>query len=282
MKKRYILGIFILFITLVLLYSRFIATSGFVVNEHRVVKKNLPSSMHGLKVVHLSDIHFGRTIKEKELKAIIEEVNLVKPDIVVITGDLFDRTKTLSEDGEKISSILSKVSAKLGKYAITGNHDAVHSFYKDVISASGFVLLDDNYEEIYSKSLTPIIIAGMSSNLEVPNSSFAKFEKLNSYLDLNPDKKSYFKLLIMHEPDYVDKFSYSDFDLILAGHSHNGQIRLPFIGSLVLPVGAKKYYEPYYKLEKTDLFISSGLGTSTVDFRLFNKPSFNLYRIVNK
>ncbi len=83
----------------------------------------------------------------------------------------------------------------------------------------------------------------------------------------------------MHEPDFINEIDYNTFNLILAGHSHNGQIRLPFIGAIILPPGAKKYYKEYYKLNNTDLFISSGLGTSNLDIRLFNKPSFNFYRI---
>ena len=77
-------------------------------------------------------------------------------------------------------------------------------------------------------------------------------------------------------------FLKNKFNLILAGHSHHGQIRLPLIGAIILPDGAKKYYNGYYEFNKTKLYISNGIGTSTINFRLFNKPSFNLYRITNK
>ena len=83
----------------------------------------------------------------------------------------------------------------------------------------------------------------------------------------------------MHEPDYIKDFDHTKFDLILAGHSHNGQIGLPLIKDLILPHGAKKYHNAYYKLNNTYLYISSGVGCSTLNFRLFNKPSINLYRI---
>ena len=84
---------------------------------------------------------------------------------------------------------------------------------------------------------------------------------------------------MLHEPDYIDQIGYEDYDLILAGHSHNGQVRVPFIGAVVLPVGAKKYYKEHYDLGDTKLYISSGIGTSTLNFRLFNRPSINFYRI---
>ena len=91
-----------------------------------------------------------------------------------------------------------------------------------------------------------------------------------------------YRILIMHEPDFLTKFDYSNYDLVLAGHSHNGQVRLPFIGAIILPPNAKKYYNEYYNLGNTKLYISSGLGTSNIDFRLFNRPSINFYRITNK
>lgn len=106
---------------------------------------------------------------------------------------------------------------------------------------------------------------------------------VNSYLSNLPveEVNNLYKILIMHEPDYIKEVSNS-YELILAGHSHNGQVRLPLVGALILPPGAKDYYKPYYKYNNSDLYISSGVGTSTMDLRLFNKPSFNLYRLVNK
>ena len=68
----------------------------------------------------------------------------------------------------------------------------------------------------------------------------------------------------------------------MAGHSHNGQVRLPFIGAIVKNQGAKKYYNEYYKIKNTDLYISGGIGTSTLPFRLFNRPNINFYRLRSK
>ncbi len=84
----------------------------------------------------------------------------------------------------------------------------------------------------------------------------------------------------MHEPDYIDDLTDNKFDLILAGHSHAGQIRTPF-GGIFIPEGAKKYHNSYYRLENSDLYISNGLGVSNYNFRLFNTPSYNIYRLTN-
>ncbi len=75
------------------------------------------------------------------------------------------------------------------------------------------------------------------------------------------------------------KTKYDNINLVLAGHSHNGQINIPYIKKLFLPEGSKKYYNNYYKVNNTNLYISSGLGESKINFRLFNKPSINFYRI---
>ena len=72
---------------------------------------------------------------------------------------------------------------------------------------------------------------------------------------------------------------YYQVNLILAGHSHNGQVRLPFIGAIYTPIGAKKYYDNYYNVSGTKLYISSGIGVSTTNYRLWNHPSINFYRI---
>ena len=69
------------------------------------------------------------------------------------------------------------------------------------------------------------------------------------------------------------------YDLILAGHSHNGQAKLPFIKPFYLPNNAKNYYDNYYKVENTDIYISNGVRNSIVDFRLFSTPSINVYRL---
>lgn len=277
---------FILLITLLLLYSRFIGTSGLIVNEYKITEKTLPNEFHGLKIVHLSDVHYGRIVNKKNIDKIIKQVNLIKPDIVVITGDLLDKQKKLnSKDTEILIENLKKINSTIGKYFITGNHDVYHNNLDEIIENGDFIKLDNRSDLIYFKNLNPILISGMSSNLINDEPVITKINKINQYIDenehINVDDIVY-KIMLMHEADFIEEFDYNNYNLILAGHSHNGQIRLPFIGAVILPEGSKKYYDHYYKLNNTELYISSGLGTSTYDFRLFNKPSFNLYRITNK
>ena len=89
-----------------------------------------------------------------------------------------------------------------------------------------------------------------------------------------------YKIILCHEPDYIDKILKDyDVNLVLSGHSHNGQINIPYIKKFFLPKGSRKYYDNYYRVKDTDLYISSGIGVSRLNLRMFNKPSMNFYRI---
>lgn len=274
--------IFILIIAAILLYSRFIATKGLATKEYKITSSSIQDNFHGFKIVHISDVHYGRTTDKKDLNNMVKEVNLLKPDIVVLTGDLIDRDTKLDDDlkGE-ISEALSSINANVGKYAISGNHDSNFSEWESIINDSGFKNLNDTYELIYNDGYTPILLAGLSSNLNNQVDITERYNKILEYSN-NENIKELYKILLIHEPDYINNIDYSNFNLILAGHSHNGQVRLPFIGGIILPNGAKKYYKEHYKINNTDLYISSGIGTSGISFRLFNKPSINFYRLTNK
>lgn len=274
--------IFILIIAAILLYSRFIATKGLATKEYKITSSSIQDNFHGFKIVHISDVHYGRTTDKKDLNNMVKEVNLLKPDIVVLTGDLIDKDTNLDDalKGE-ISEALSSINANVGKYAISGNHDSNFSEWESIINDSGFKNLNDTYELIYNDGYTPILLAGLSSNLNNQVDITERYNKILEYSN-NENIKELYKILLIHEPDYINNIDYSNFNLILAGHSHNGQVRLPFIGGIILPNGAKKYYKEHYKINNTDLYISSGIGTSGISFRLFNKPSINFYRLTNK
>ena len=263
-----------------IIYARFIGTSGIIAKEYLVSNDELPNSFNGLKIAHLSDIHYGQTTKKKQLKEIVENVNEYEPDIIVITGDLLDRDITYTEQEIKdLEACLQDLQANIGKYIIMGNHDNTQQIYKEVILNSGWTNLNETYEILYYKGNTPIIIAGMSTG---EYSGLKPKEKVQQAIQIIKEQNIPYSILIMHEPDYINDFEFENFDLILAGHSHNGQVRLPFIGAIILPPHAKEYYNEYYQINDTDLYISSGIGTSNLKFRLFNRPSFNLYRIVTK
>jgi len=276
--KKFFKWLFIIFLIIlfIIVYARYIGTMGFDTKEYTIESSDVPSGFDGIKIVHFSDLHYNRAITLEKVKSIVSEINLIKPDIVVFTGDLIDKDVTLtSDDYSKLSNVLGKINSKYGNYAILGNHD--YQNQENVIKVfenSGFKYLDNEYDIIYNNLNEEIFIGGINTvsyNLD-------DIEKTLSYLSENNSVD--YKIVLVHEPDISDEIvkDYS-VNLILAGHSHNGQVRLPIIGAIYTPPYSKKYYDNYYNLDGTSLYISSGIGVSTVNYRLWNRPSINFYRL---
>ncbi len=266
----------LIFVTILILYARFIGTKGLFVKEY-TIEDNIPSNFDGLKIVHISDIHYGRTTKENELKKLVEKVNILNPDIIVITGDILDKNLEIEDSKEILTKYLKEMNAKIGKYAISGNHDLKYDYWKDIITDSDFKNLNNTFETIYYDGYDSIVLAGLSSYFDKQNTE----EKLKDYHNFISQNEVKYKILLLHEPDTIDEIN-EDFDLILAGHSHNGQVRFPLIGAIILPKGSKRYYDEYYELKNAKLYISSGVGTSGLPIRLLDHPSINFYRINTK
>lgn len=275
-KKIIKILFFIIFILIIiLLYSRFIGTKGLKVKEYKIVNENFTDNFYGLKIVHITDLHYGNTTNNSDLKKIVDKVNLIKPDIIVFTGDLLDKELNNEELGE-FKSTLNNMKSNIKKYAVNGNHD---ENFSEILKETGFTDLNNNYDSLYNSNNSVILFSGINTNDDINDA----IKNINNFLsDEQNTNNIIYKIMLMHEPDKILDFDYNNYDLILAGHSHNGQITIPFIGSLYKPNGSKKYYKDYYELEGTKLYISGGIGTSTLKLRLFNKPSINLYRLTSK
>ena len=270
-----IIAIVVIIIFAFFMYMRFIGTRGLKVREYKITNSSL-TDYHGLKIVHFSDIHYKSTVSYKDLEKVVEKINYINPDIVVFTGDIFDnKLKYSDSDIKNLIKLFSKINASYKKYAIIGDNDP-KEYYLKIINNSDFVDLSDKYELVFSKSESPILIAGLSTGT---GNTTQKLLDVSEYM-LSDEASQVYSILLMHEPDNIT--SIHDFDLVLAGHSLNGQVKLPFIGGVVKINGAKKYYDEHYKINKTDLFISGGLGTTKVNLRLSNKPSINFYRLTAK
>ena len=273
MKKliRFLL-IIILILSLLIIYARYGGTRGLITKEYQI-ETTIDDSFDGLKIVHFSDLHYLRITNKETTQSIIEEINLLNPDIVVFTGDLIDKDyKPNDKDISNLKELLTSIKSKYGKYSVLGEHDIkVEDTIKDIYISSNFTLLDNSYDVIYGNNNNKLFIGGLSNNPDI--------DKVMNYFTENEDIN--YKIILVHEPDYIDTITskYNNTNLVLAGHSHKGQINIPYIKKLLLPEGSKKYYNNYYKVNNTNLYISSGLGESNINFRLFNKPSINFYRI---
>ena len=249
-----IISLIILAIVLFIVYARFKATTGLKIKEYKITNDKIPENFHGTKLVQISDIHYGNTVDIKYLKTIVTEINKLKPDILILTGDLLDK-EINEEEKKEIINTLKEIKVSIDKYAIIGDKDYDTNLWKEIITQSNFIDLNNQEKYIYQKTNKAIII----SNTDI------KHEKT-------------YAIYVTHEPDKIDEIT-NKFDLILAGHSLNGQINIPIIKKLLLQDGAKKYYKNHYIINNTDMYISSGIGTTSFKYRLFNKPSINLYRL---
>ena len=281
-KRKHLVMIF-LKITLILIliflsaffYITYISTSSLIVKEQRIINEKIPASFDGMKIIQFSDLHYGTTVFQSEIKSLVKQINERNPDLVVFTGDLIDQNYNLkSKERESLITELKKIKASLGKYAIMGEEDG--DDFTTIFNQSNFTILNNDYELIYKNDNTPILLIGLSSTLKEE----INIEKAYSYFQDPTHNSNIYTISLLHEPDSVDQIlaQYST-DLFLAGHSHNGIVHIPYFGPLNKKEGALKYNEPFYQLTDSKLYISSGIGTSDFGFRLFCRPSINFFRL---
>ena len=257
------------------LYNTYISTSKIIVKEKRIVNKKIPQNFDGVKVIQFSDLHYGSNIFLNDLEHVVNLINSRNPDLVVFTGDLVEPSYNLKDnEREKIVKLLSNINASLGKYAISGDEDS--DDLASIFNQSNFVFLDNSYDLIFKGNDNPILIVGNSSMLKKKND----INKAYSYFDDDTNNKDIYTISLIHEPDLavqiLDKYKS---DLILAGHSHNGNVGIPYFKNLIKIDGAKSYYDSFYKIKGSDLYISSGIGTNGAGIRIMCQPNINFFRL---
>lgn len=286
--KKWVKIIFKIIIVLIIIgtifftYTTYISTVKFSIKEYRIINEKIPDNFNGLKIIQFSDLHYGSTMFNDNLKKIKDEINKRKPDLVFFTGDLIDKNYKISQkDKENLSKSLNSINASLGKYAILGNEDKNEEI-TTILNQGNFTTLKNEYDLIYNKTNSPILLIGLSSSLK----NEQNISKAYEYFKQQNYNSNIFTITLTHEPDATTDIlnSYQNTDLILAGHSHNGYIRIPIINyPLEKTSGAKKYINEFYEINSTKLYISSGLGTNnSIGIRLFCRPSINFFRLSNK
>lgn len=278
-KGGKLLSIFLFLVVIVVtifLYAKYSGIKGLIVKEYRVKSEILTNNFSGLKIIHFSDLLYKSTVDKEDVKNLIKRINELKPDIVVFTGDLINKNaKINNEDIEFLEDELESISAKVGKYAIYGDEDYSIESYKTIMEKSKFKILNNSYDEIFYKNNESMFIIGLPSSLK---EEIKLEDAFNFYKE---DEKRKFIIVLVHDGKtirFLDESTY-EVDLVLGGHSLNGSIVIPYYGGIFIDDGAYKYYQEHYSKGITDIYISSGVGTNKYPYRIFNKPSFNLYRL---
>lgn len=266
----------ILLISLLFLYAKYVGIKGLIVKEYRIESNILTSNFSGIKIVHFSDLIYKSTVDKNDVKELISRINELKPDIVVFTGDLVKKNKKYkNEDIEFLEEQLSNIEVTIGKYAIYGDADYSFEDYKTIMEKAKFNILNNSYDEIFYKNNDSMFIVGLPSS----SKEEVKFEEAFSFY--KEDEKRKYIMVLAHDGKTIkllDDTTY-EVDLILGGHSLNGSVVVPYYGGVFLDDLADKYYQEHYSKGITDIYISSGIGTNKYPYRIFNKPSINLYRL---
>ena len=270
-----LLIIIVIVISSIIAYSRYFGTTGLEIIETPVVHNDLPTSFNGFKVVTFSDIHYGRTTTTKDVEKIVKKINKLRPDVVIFLGDLFDEdVKIDNKSVDDLKKILNKISASISKYAIKGDNDYSNQKYYDTIfKYANFDILENSNDLIYYKGNTPIKIIGTTSLLKSKIDFDSAFK--------NEDENEYFTILLSHEPNTINEIKDKKVNIMFTAHSLGGLINVPFVDGVMKYKGSDNYLKGEYKVNSTLMYVNSGIGTYKYDFRWFNRPSINLYRLYN-
>ena len=256
-------------------YAREIEPKWLNIIEKEIESHRIPESFNDFKILQFSDVHFGFHYDREQLIKLINQIEKMNFDLIVFTGDLTDDPSLIAEKQfEEITEELFRLHADYGKYWIYGNHD--HGGYgtqtiKQVMENSGFRLLK-NETVLVEKDNDMISLSGLDDvMLGRPD--------LNALID--ESYEHLFNILLCHEPDFADRTKQYPYDVQLSGHSHGGQIQLPFIGPIVTPALGEKYVEGHYELgsRPLNLFVSRGIGTTRLPFRFLCRPEINLFTL---
>ena len=261
-----------LFIFLLLIGFGYFENNALTVSEYEIVSEKLPESFDGFVIVHLSDLHnklFG-----KNQKRLIAQIKAQNPDVIMITGDLIDSNFPNVEKGLLLVEEAMKIAPV---YFVTGNHDTYLSDTDTYALHSGLErlgarVLDDEAVELYLENEEEwIYLLGVDDDTAIYNSGLTKV--LTEFTKREAEN-SPFTILLSHEPHRMPTYAKFDIDLVLSGHAHGGQFRIPFIGGLVAPGQGflPKYTKGLYEENGTKMIVSAGLGNSVVPLRLLNRP----------
>ena len=210
------------------------------------------------RFVHFTDLHHKGD--RAHTRSVVDRINSLKPDFVCFTGDIMEEVKFLPEALEVLSGV------KAPMYGVPGNHDywsrAPFGEISQCFAATGGAWLVNQ----------PLVIAGGTINLI----GLAKFGRYDPPPTIAPGMKN---LLLMHYPAWVKQLDDGPFDLILAGHSHGGQVRIPFYGPIIVPFGVDEYDLGLFQTAVGPLYVNPGIGWYPMPVRFNCRPEITVIEI---
>lgn len=280
-KKKLVFLIIALAIAILIIWVYWTNTN-ILTDYFTIQSERIPESFDGVRIAHISDLH-NKDWEDKLSLLLIKE----KPDYIFLTGDMIDSRKT---DVKVTLNFLEKIKDLAPIYYVNGNHEGrlynseskenKYTELKNGMEKFGITILKNQAVDLTRNNETIHLIG-----LNDPIFSWDYMDTGISYLGknlsllLNEEK---FQILLAHRPDYFEFYSENNLDLILSGHAHGGQFRLPFIGGIVAPDQGlfPKYTKGIYQMDNSKMIVSPGLGNSIIPIRFNNNPE--LYIITLK
>jgi predicted MPP superfamily phosphohydrolase len=244
------------------------------INPVSVRLKNLPEAFRGFRIAHLADFHYGEYSEPTFIRAVVSAVNGQRPDLIALTGDFVSSgpmAKRISVDfAHHCADLLGRLECPR-KFAVMGNHDAFvgRREVTDALTSRDIGVLHNAAVPI-EKGNARLWISGLADIIAnkdvdlpaaIPRGRSAATEPL---------------ILMVHEPDYADTVIGSGVDLMLSGHTHGGQVRIPFLPPINLPPLGQKYVEGLFFLGDLQLYVTRGIGTVGVPFRFRCQPELTM------
>jgi predicted MPP superfamily phosphohydrolase len=259
------------------LYSGEIARHEISIVTQTIAIDNLPDAFHNFRIVQISDIHFDEFTEPYFVRRVVAQVNSLAPDLVLLTGDYISFTPM---PRDYVMGAMYRCAESLReiacpqRFAVMGNHDSflgaptIHP----ILAAVDIPLLVNEH--------VPIERAGQRLWLCGIHDPVTHVPNLDSAIPERPDGPV---LLMSHGPDYADDLLTHPrgqlVDLMFSGHTHGGQVRLPFLPAFHLPAGGKKYVEGLFRLGRLQLYVNRGIGAVGLPFRLNCPPEITLFTL---
>lgn len=265
--------LFVAIVSIILLAFFYWQNNSIIINEMVFKNDIIPEAFNEYKILQISDLH-NKEFGSKQNK-ILAKIEKIKPDIIVITGDLIDSNNTNIDIAMELINGAIKIAPI---YYVSGNHEAWSGVYNDLksnLENSGVVVLDNKKIEVFKDSdYIDIIGLDDTSFIESDLLEYGGNTETKNLLDTLTEGSSNFKILLSHRPELFDVYSNSNVNLIFSGHAHGGQFRLPFIGGLIAPDQGffPKLTEGIHTSNDSSMIISRGLGNSIIPVRIFNRP----------